>query len=66
MTIVDIYQNITDFLTSLWDSIQGAYNSFLLFFDIIPDPFNTIIKIFIPVFLVALIIKIKGNLWLKY
>lgn len=62
MTIVDIYQNITDFLSSLWDSLQGAYNTFLLFFDIIPSPFNIIINIFIPVFLVALIIKIKGNL----
>lgn len=62
MDIVEIYQNISNFLANLWASLQGLYDTIILFFEVIPEPFRTIILIFIPIFLIALIVKIKSNI----
>lgn len=57
--IKDIYDGIVDAITSFWELISSLIEIFNEFINLIPVPFNLLIKFSIPFFLIAIVLKIK-------
>ena len=57
--IKDIYDGIIDAITSFWELISSLIEVFNEFINLIPVPFNFLIKFSIPFFLIAIVLKIK-------
>ena len=57
--IKDIYDGIVDSITSFWELITSLIEIFNNFINLIPVPFNLLIKFSIPFFLIAIVLKIK-------
>lgn len=57
--IKDIYDGIVDSITSFWELISSLIEIFNEFINLIPVPFNLLIKFTIPFFLIAIVLKIK-------
>ena len=57
--IKDIYDGIVDAITSFWELITSLIEIFNEFINLIPVPFNLLIKFTIPFFLIAIVLKIK-------
>ena len=57
--IKDIYDGIVDAITSFWELITSLIEIFNNFINLIPVPFNLLIKFSIPFFLIAIVLKIK-------
>ena len=57
--IKDIYDGIVDAITSFWELISSLIEIFNEFINLIPVPFNLLIKFTIPFFLIAIVLKIK-------
>lgn len=57
--IKDIYDTIVETITSFWDLISSLIDLFNEFINLIPNPFNFLIKFAIPFFLIAIVLKIK-------
>lgn len=57
--IKDIYDGIVEAITSFWELISSLIEIFNEFINLIPVPFNLLIKFSIPFFLIAIVLKIK-------
>lgn len=57
--IKDIYDGIVEAITSFWELISSLIQIFNEFINLIPVPFNLLIKFSIPFFLIAIVLKIK-------
>ena len=57
--IKDIYDAIVEAITSFWELISSLIQIFNEFINLIPVPFNLLIKFSIPFFLIAIVLKIK-------
>ena len=57
--IKDIYDGIVEAITSFWELISSLIEIFKEFINLIPVPFNLLIKFSIPFFLIAIVLKIK-------
>ena len=57
--VKDIYDGIVDAITSFWELITSLIEIFNNFINLIPVPFNLLIKFSIPFFLIAIVLKIK-------
>ena len=57
--IKDIYDTIVETITSFWELISSLIQIFNEFINLIPVPFNLLIKFSIPFFLIAIVLKIK-------
>lgn len=57
--IKDIYDGIVEAITSFWELISSLIEIFKEFINLIPMPFNLLIKFSIPFFLIAIVLKIK-------
>ena len=57
--IKDIYDGIVEAISSFWELISSLIEIFKEFINLIPVPFNLLIKFSIPFFLIAIVLKIK-------
>lgn len=55
MDIVEIWNNIEDFFTTIASFISKFFDLINTFIEIIPEPFRTILLIFLPVLIIVTI-----------
>lgn len=60
--IKDIYDGILESIKSFWELISSLIELFNEFINMIPNPFNFLIKFSIPFFLIAIVLKIKRSI----
>ena len=57
--IKDIYDGIVEAITSFWELISSLIQIFNEFINLIPVPFNFLIKFAIPFFFISIVLMIK-------